>query len=156
MRGKPTKNQRALKGDDGKGKGKGCFKYNWELELENPEAFDGIEFRSNIQEGRSVVYDSEEYIDAKALTGGKLKDKYTPCGVPCLNATVIEYSYVNFCFHGSADLSDVKKFRFEYPGGSFEYPGDSFENSDGAYDCCEVEWYGDDGTVNNQCFVDTR
>ena len=137
-----------MKGDKD-GKGKGCFKYDWEVELENPEEFEYLNIFSEIQYDDGVVADAEAYfrqetIDSKALTGGVVEDLYTACNVPCFNTTSITYAQFELCWdYGGSDIDidqDIKKFRVELAGLTFEFPGDSLGIVSSGYNCCGVGW----------------
>ena len=115
------------KGGKGKGKGKGCFKYDWTLELEEPEAFDNLDLTSEINYdadngGSSFddAYFNNQIIDPEALSGGVLEDKYESCGVACVNKTIVNYASFEFCWENGLDESEVedavKKVKFEVEG----------------------------------------
>ena len=157
------------KGGKGKGKGKGCLKYDWTVELEEPEAFDDLELYSYIyydaMDGGTIydeAYYDEVIIDPEALSGGVLEDKYESCGVACVNKTIVNYADFEFCWDNGLSESEVedavKRLKFEVAGETYEVDGDELVFADDAeFYCCYVGFDVADGEAtldedNTECY----
>ena len=140
------------KGGKGKGKGKGCFKYDWTVELENPENFIFVNMYGNLEAPHlDEVYYFDIEIEADALTGGEIKDKYESCSVPCYNQTLIDEGYFTFDWDGDVTPEDdIKKIVVEIGDLKAEYDGDELPLEDGDVRC-DFTWQEGDTEIGVEC-----
>ena len=124
----------------GKGKGKGCFKFDYTVELMNTDKIGDIGFDITFEDADGEVYYKDIDIEADALSGMELADKYEACGIPCYNATKIEKVELQITWDDSATPEDnIKKVMLEIGGVKAEVAGEDLPNADCA-DECNIVW----------------